>query len=84
MVNGGIVVKIMKVKDLFENVLLLNAITLLDIEDGGFVGIFAAECYPTQYAEWDVTGVTSDYFEGDGPFDGSVVKVFIKKSADEE
>lgn len=84
MVNGGIVVKIMKVKDLFENVLLPNAITLLDIEDGGFVGIFAAECYPTQYGEWDVTGVTSDYFEGDGPFDGSVVKVFIKKSADEE
>ena len=76
--------KIMKVKDLFENVLLPNAITLLDIEDGGFVGIFAAECYPTQYGEWDVTGVTSDYFEGDGPFDGSVVKVFIKKSADEE
>ena len=75
--------KIMKVKDLFENVLLPNAITLLDIEDGGFVGIFAAECYPTQYGEWDVTGVTSDYFEGDGPFDGSVVKVFIKKSADE-
>lgn len=76
--------KIMKVKELFEDVLLSNAITLLDIEDGGSIGIFEAECYPVQYAEWDVTGVTSDYFEGDGPFDGSVVKVFIKKSAYEE
>jgi hypothetical protein len=76
--------KIMKVKDLFENVLLPNAITLLDIEDGEYVGIFAAECYPVQYAEWDVTGVTSDYFDGDGPFDGSVVKVWIKKPEDEE
>ena len=76
--------KIMKVKDLFENVLLPNAITLLDIEDGEYVGIFAAECYPVQYAEWDVTGVTSDYFDGDGPFDGSVVKVWIKESDEEE
>lgn len=76
--------KIMKVKELFEDVLLSNTITLLDIEDGEYVGIFEAESYPVQYAEWDVTGVTSDYFEGDGPFDGSVVKVFIKKSADEE
>lgn len=71
----------MKVKDLFADVLLPNAIVLMLIEDDGFVGIFEAGSYPVQYALWEVTGVTSDYFDGDGPLDGSVVKVFIKKSA---
>lgn len=74
----------MKVKDLFANVLLPNAIVLLLIEDNGFVGIFEAGSYPVQYAWWEVTGVSSDYFEGDSPFNGSVVKVWIKESDKEE
>ena len=74
----------MKVKDLFAGILLPSAIVLLLIEDGDFVGIFEAKNYPVQYAWWEVTGVSSDYFEGDSPFNGSVVKVWIKKPEDEE
>lgn len=74
----------MRVKDLFANVLLPNAIVLLDIEDGDYIGIFEAENYPVQYDWWEVTGISSDYFEGDGPFNGSVVKVWIKETNDDE
>lgn len=54
-------------------------ITISYIDSYAYAAIFLALVTPEEYKDYHVTKITSNYFEGGSPFDGSTLDIWIDK-----